>query len=264
MENSCLERFFLLEDYIDKINFIYNFLRENESIIFIVNSYLAQTYFERIFLGIDYILLLRKCILVFTNKRILIFSINSNYEFKNVVQEINYEDLKELRLKKNKIVIRFLNGKKEFFRIRRKLAKNIKKFLDQITIEKGNVTQEGNRHYLCPNCGTRLKKGYYRCSNCALEFLNKKKIILYSLFLPGYPELIESIFLGKLGFFISIIVEIAYILIFGQDIYYLLKTGLNFNNLDDFFKKIFLILLIPISGFINANLLFDFIPKKKN
>lgn len=262
MSHLDFQRIFLPKDYIENIEYIYKFLKENEKIIFIVQSYLAQNYLERIFLGIDLILLFRKCILIFTDRRILILAVKLDFKFNNVAQEILYENIKKIELKKNKIIIKYLSGKKEFFRIKSQVAKSIKDLIEEIKIELEKNPQEGHRHYICPNCGNELKKGYYKCLNCGLQFLNKKKILIYSLFLPGYPNLIESCCLGQLGFFTSIIIEIVYILIIGEDISNILKAGLNFNNFIVFLEKIFFLLLIPITGYINAKILFDFIPKK--
>jgi hypothetical protein len=130
---------------------------------------------------------LKRCVLIFTNKRVLHFPTKRDFTPKQSVSQIRYGDIEEFKLSGflgRVLKIEYKSGKKEkFYYIKSREFKKLKT-LQQLFI-KSQSSNVGERHFLCPRCVTPLVKDIFSCPNCHLEFKNAKDAIRLSILLPG-------------------------------------------------------------------------------
>ena len=254
---------FLPEKIRGKIGFISKFLKNDERILLGVSGYLPMEIFERLYSGIIDILLYKKCILLFTNKRIFCIHVKVNYFYKNIIQEILYEDIKDFEFKKGKIFIQYKNLEKDIFRVNRNLSEEIiNKIKIKEYIKNHNKENFSNGlHYICPRCGNGLVKRIYNCAKCNLEFVNKEKMIKYSIFLIGIIYLINKNFINYLIFIIVTVVEL--VVLFSAFFYIKYYFEMSLKGIINAIYALIVIILIPISGYFSLKLSEEFIPKYK-
>jgi len=130
---------------------------------------------------------LKRCILIFTNKRILHFPTKSNFKPKHSLSQIRYGDIEQFKLSGflgRVLKIEYKSGKKEkFYYIKSREFKKLKT-LEPLFV-KSQPSQAGERHFLCPRCTTPLQTNVFSCQNCRLEFKNMKDAIRKSIIFPG-------------------------------------------------------------------------------
>ena len=130
---------------------------------------------------------LKRCVLIFTNKRILHFPTKHDFMPKHSVSQIRYGDIEEFKLSGflgRALKIEYKSGKKEkFYYVKSREFKKLR-MLEQRFI-KNQPSNVGERHFLCPRCVTPLVKDIFSCPNCHLEFKNMKDAIKLSLLFPG-------------------------------------------------------------------------------
>ncbi len=130
---------------------------------------------------------LKRCVLIFTNKRILHFPTKHDFTPKHSVSQIRYGDIEEFKLSGflgRVLKIEYKSGKKEkFYYIKSREFKKLRT-LEQLFI-KNQPSNIGERHFLCPRCVTPLVKDIFSCPNCHLEFKNMRDAIRLSLLFPG-------------------------------------------------------------------------------
>ncbi len=130
---------------------------------------------------------LKRCVLIFTNKRILHFPTKHDFMPKHSVSQIRYGDIEEFKLSGflgRVLKIEYKSGKKEkFYYVKSREFKKLRT-LEQRFI-KNQPSNVGERHFLCPRCVTPLVKDIFSCPNCHLEFKNMKDAIKLSLLFPG-------------------------------------------------------------------------------
>jgi len=130
---------------------------------------------------------LKRCVLIFTNKRILHFPTKHNFTPKHSVSQVRYGDIEEFKLSGllgRVLKIEYKSGKKEkFYYIKSREFRKLKT-LEHLFI-KDQPSHVRERHFLCPRCTTPLLKDIFSCPNCNLEFKNMKEAIRLSLLFPG-------------------------------------------------------------------------------
>lgn len=252
---------FLPEKIRGKIGFISKFLKNDERILLGVSGYLPMSIFERLYSGIIDILLYKKCILLFTNKRIFCIHVKVNYSYKNIIQEILYEDIKDFEFKKGKIFIQYKNLKKNMFRVNKNLSEEIINKIKEYIKNHNTATYSNGLHYICPRCGNGLVKGIYNCCKCNLEFVNKEKMIKYSIILIGIIYLFNKNFINYLMFIIVTVVEFAALFSAFLYIKYYFETSLK--GIIYAIYALIVIIGIPILGYLSLKLSEEFIPKYK-
>jgi len=130
-----------------------------------------------------WIFVIKRCVLVLTNKRILHFPATSKYGPRDSVSQIGFNDMEKFKAKR-KITFWYKNGLKEVFY----QVKNGRKFssiLTSMNIASSSPSLQRTRHHLCPKCLSVLKKDFYQCSKCRLDFKDPAAARMYSIFLPG-------------------------------------------------------------------------------
>lgn len=168
-------------------SFLKPLLQPGEEILLAVKANSPMSFVEQWTAGWA-IYYLKRCVLIFTNKRILHFPTKYNYSPKTSVSQIRYGDIEKFKLSGflgRVLQIRYKSGKSEkFYTIQSTEFKKLKTLQSQFT-ENHLPSQAMERHFLCPRCTTPLQKDIFSCPNCHLEFKNPKDAIKLSLIFPG-------------------------------------------------------------------------------
>ena|GEM_PF-223380 len=130
---------------------------------------------------------LKRCVLIFTNKRILHIPTKHNFTPRHSVSQIRYGDIEEFKLSGflgRVLKIEYKSGKKEkFYYVKSREFKKLKTLEHLFMKDQPSHVRE--RHFLCPRCITPLVKDVFSCPNCHLEFKNMNDAIRISILFPG-------------------------------------------------------------------------------
>lgn len=134
------------------------------------------------------ITVIRRSLLVVTDRRILHVPTKSNYTPKSSISQIRYADIEEAKVTGGlgqKLQMQYRNGKKESFtgfpgRVAKKLSAVLSGRSGQ-----GTPTALAGRHHICPRCQHPLTTESFTCTSCRLAFKDQKKATRYSLLIPG-------------------------------------------------------------------------------
>lgn len=166
--------------------FLKPLLSPGEEILLSVEATSPMAFFEQWTTG-WMIYYLKRCVLIFTNMRILHFPTKHDFKPKHSVSQIRHGDIEEFKLSAflgRVLKIKYKTGKSEkFYYIKSREFKKLKT-LEPLFI-KNQPSPAGERHFLCPKCITPLLKNIFSCPNCHLEFKNMKDAIKLSLLFPG-------------------------------------------------------------------------------
>lgn len=163
------------------------FLKPDEEILLAVPACSPMSWFEQMTLGwvIYYV---KRCVLVFTNKRILHFPTKTNFAPRRSIAQILYGDVAEVKLPGflgRVLTLKYRSGKKESFNyIQSSEFTKLKTILPTLT-QQGQPSEAGERHHLCPRCQARLLKGKFTCPNCHLKFKDGERALKLSILYPG-------------------------------------------------------------------------------
>ena len=161
-----------------------HFLKENEKILLITTGCSPVSLMEQ-FLGGWIVFYMKRCLLVFTNMRILHIPTTPNYSYRNSIAEVNYADCKSVRMKGKCLVLEYGDGHKEkFLYVGSREAKKLKTLLTTLAFSP-DLSQHTQRVHLCPRCARKLEESKYVCPNCRLEFKNREEAHRISLVYPG-------------------------------------------------------------------------------
>ena len=167
--------------------FLKKILDPGEEIFLAVKATSPTPVLEQFTIGWIFIYI-KRCMLIFTNKRILHFPTRANFSPKPSVAQIGYGDIEEIRLTSflgRTLKMEYKSGKKEkFYYIPGREFKKLKTLIPNLaTGAHPSVVME--RYHLCPKCITPLQKNVFSCPSCHLEFKNIKQAIRLSLLFPG-------------------------------------------------------------------------------
>ncbi len=129
------------------------------------------------------IFLIRRCVLVVTNRRVLHFPTTPGFSPRDSLSQISFNDIESFKAGR-KIKLKYKSGEGEKFH----RVLNGKKFgrtLSALTKGSSASTQFRSRHAVCPKCTSALVEDRYTCSKCRLEFKNPRTARLFSLIFPG-------------------------------------------------------------------------------
>ena len=162
-------------------------LKPDEEILLAVRPASPMSWFEQLTTG-WIIYLLKRCVLVFTNKRILHLPTNINFKPKASVAQIPYGDIAEIKVSGflgRALKLKYRTGKTEDFNyVESPEFKKLKALLP--TLPKGGQPSEvSERHHLCPRCQARLVKEKFTCPRCQLQFKDGERAIRLSVLYPG-------------------------------------------------------------------------------
>jgi len=168
----------------EKIPYLKRFLKEDEKIVCVTTGCSPMSFLEQWFMGV-WIYSIKRCLLVFTNKRVLHIPTRRNYLYRASIAQILYADCQSIMLKGRTLVVKYVNNDKEqFFHIAGKEKKKIKAFLKTVLLE-GEQSPMQRRTHLCPRCAEELIENDYTCPGCQFEFKNKVEAKKISIFYPG-------------------------------------------------------------------------------
>lgn len=162
-------------------------LKPDETILLAVKASSPMSMFELLTTG-WIIYYLKRCVLVFTNKRILHFPTKTNFAPKPSVAQILYGDIAEVKLSSffgRVLNLKYKTGKKESFNyVQPADFKKLKAILPSFSKE-SQPSEVSERHHLCPRCQARLLKGRFSCPACQLKFKDGERAMTLSLLYPG-------------------------------------------------------------------------------
>ena len=168
-----------------KISFIRRFLDSDEQIMFITKACSPFTFVEQMTMGPVMLVMVKRALLVFTNKRLFHIPTTPEYKYRASVAQIHYQDCKQMFVKGSKLTFIYQDGKKEnFFFIPGADRAKLKR-MNISSPELGPPSALPRRRHLCPGCTNELNQNVYSCPSCGLEFKDKATAKKYSLLLPG-------------------------------------------------------------------------------
>ena len=167
--------------------FLKKILDPGEEIFLAVKATSPMAVLEQFTIG-WIIVYIKRCMLIFTNKRVLHFPTRTNFSPKQSVAQIGYGDIEEVKLSGflgRTLKMEYKSGKKEkFYYIPSTEFKKLKTLIPNLaTGAHPSVVME--RYHLCPQCIAPLQKNAFSCPSCHLEFKNLKQAIRLSLLFPG-------------------------------------------------------------------------------
>lgn len=128
---------------------------------------------------------LKRCLFVFTDKRIFHIPTTRSFQYRNSIAEIRFADCESITMWGNRLKIKYKSGKKESFGyIPWKYRRRIRGLIDEISYE-GRPSEAQERTYLCPRCTKPLKRGNYICPSCRLRFKSPDEGRNISIIYPG-------------------------------------------------------------------------------
>lgn len=128
---------------------------------------------------------IRRCLLVFTDKRIIHVPSKPDYSYRNALAEIRYADCRWIKLRGRGLRIKYKNNKSEVFLfIAGKERRKIKALLAETAFDTG-AAADPRRTHLCPRCANPLQKAVYLCQQCRLPFKSRAEARKLALLLPG-------------------------------------------------------------------------------
>lgn len=168
-----------------KAAFIKFFLHHDERIHCLTTGYCPVSTIEQLLTGIAF-LFLKRAILLFTDKRILLIPTRFNRSSLGAVSQILYEDCARIGLKGRTLVVQYKNGEQEQFPyIARKERKKLKVLIAGISLKPKEAGRLNGRVHLCPSCTNVLKPGTKICPSCNLKFRSGLQAKIRSWLIPG-------------------------------------------------------------------------------
>jgi hypothetical protein len=141
--------------------------------------------FEQMTIGAAWVYMIKRALLVFTNKRMFHIPTTYNLKYRGSIAQVLYQDCNRLRVKGSTLLIEYRSGKKERFSGIPGADRGV---INRMNIESGNVgppSARPERTHICPNCSHPLERETPACSSCGLELRTKAKAWKFSLLVPG-------------------------------------------------------------------------------
>ena len=171
-------------DLLKKLEFLPRFLKSDEEIYLVTTACSPISIMEQLTTG-AIVFYIKRSLLVFTNKRIIHVPTTVGYNFRHSIAQIQYNDIKDIRLGWGTLKIKYANKKKErFLQIGRKERAKIGQFIRKLKLDR-EASKHQQRYHICPSCMRSLKKSEFRCAACGLEFKSSGRAQLLSLVIPG-------------------------------------------------------------------------------
>ena len=168
-----------------KVTFLRDILDPDEKIVFVTTGCSPFSALEQLTTGQLWLLMIKRALFVFTNKRILHIPTTTKYEYRGSIAQILYHDCRQLHVKGTTLAAEYQTGKKERFC---GIPRADGAIIRQISIEAPDPVAPSDfpeRNHICPSCTGILRPGTVACPGCGLEFKSKAKALRYSLLLPG-------------------------------------------------------------------------------
>ncbi len=170
---------------LSKIAFIRPFLEDDERIMRVVRACSPYSFIEHFLQG-WYIVLIKRCLLVFTNKRVFHIPTRINYAYRFSIAEIRYGDCEAIRVTMlGGLEVKYKTGKREAFNyVDGRDRKKLRVLLETRPLS-GETSEAKARVHLCPRCTKELKHDVYTCLNCRLAFKSRAEARRAAIIYPG-------------------------------------------------------------------------------
>jgi len=164
-------------------------LGPEEVVLYTARCQAPASAFEQFTFG-WYIYYVTATMLVFTNRRLLLFQLKRDGSWKKILRAVVWGDVEEAKVKgwlSRTLQIKYRNGKKEtYWGLGWGNAKKIRVLLEALfSLGAGETSAAGGIVPLCPHCLAELTPRVYECHNCKLTFKNEKTMVRRSLLIPG-------------------------------------------------------------------------------
>lgn len=193
-----------------KISFLKPFLEEGEKVLLVTSGHSPITGFEK--LGIGWLFVyMKRCLLVFTNRRIFHVPTTPIYRYRATLAQIPYGSCQTLGIKGNGLYVTYKKSglQEKFFSIAGKEKKKVAGLLKKVAAVPLGRFPSGRTH-LCPRCGENLAPGQYRCERCGLKFKRLMPAAILGILVPGGAYFyVRQFFLGA----VDALVELTLVLL---------------------------------------------------
>lgn len=167
-----------------KLDFLKDFLEQDEEVLAITTAVSPTSFLDRVTTGMIFVYIWR-CMLVFTDRRIIHVPTTQGYRYRQSLAQIGYNDIASIALKGAKLKIEYKsNAKEQFLYVRGSERRKIRALLADLNLQ-GMPSDAAQRHHICPRCASALTAGLYECRSCKLEFKDKTTARKRSIWLPG-------------------------------------------------------------------------------
>ena len=170
-----------------KINkFLKRFIKAGEKVIMISRAHSPMTFGELYFSGY-FVYFQKRCVLVFTDQRILRISLNLSGKVRDTIVEIDYGNIETIKrggVFNPTLIIKFKNGKQDSYTYfnagdLKKIIAILPKYLDR------PATRTQYQYHLCLRCTNPLEANNYFCPHCRFEYKDPQQMLRYALIFPG-------------------------------------------------------------------------------
>lgn len=178
-------------NFIEKIQFLIPFLWDDEEVLLVTMGHSPMGLVEQFLTG-WVIFELKRCFLIFTNKRILhvplkarAFFLGSRYSYRDSISQILYADCESIKQRGRTLAIKYRSGRREkFYHVGPKEKKKVKSLMATMPLT-GGESPMLERTHLCPRCAALLEAGEFTCPTCELAFKSRKQSRKLSMVWPG-------------------------------------------------------------------------------
>lgn len=168
-----------------KISFLKSFLDDGEKVLLVTTAHSPVTRFEKLGAGWLFVYL-KRCLLVFTDRRILHVPATANYRYRSTLSQIPYGSCQQIGINRKALAVTYKStgAGEKFFSLAGKEKKKIAGLLKKVGAVSPGHFPPGRTH-LCPRCAQPLTRAKYRCKGCGLKFKTGMMATLLALLLPG-------------------------------------------------------------------------------
>jgi hypothetical protein len=193
-----------------KISFLKPFLENGEKVLLVTSGHSPVTLFESMGVGWLFVYL-KRCLLVFTDRRIFHVPTTPIYRYRSTLAQIPYGSCQMAAIKGNALAVTYkASGLHEkFFSIAGKEKKKIAGLLKKVAAVPLGHFAPGRSH-LCPRCGETLALGRFHCERCGLKFKTGLLAAILGILLPGGAYFyLRQYFLGVVAAVVELVLIAA-------------------------------------------------------
>jgi hypothetical protein len=170
---------------LQKITFLPAFLQEGERVLQVTTGCSPVSFVEQYLTGALLVLIVRRALFVFTDRRIFHIPTKSNFSYRGSIAQILYADCQKIYIRGRTLVAQYRNGAKErFYCIAGREKAKVKALLKSISLD-GQQSPAQQRTHLCPRCTNPLVENSFTCPACRLHFKSKARARKLSIIYPG-------------------------------------------------------------------------------
>ncbi len=168
-----------------RLDALHDFMRDDEQILLVTHALSPTPLLEQLTTGAVFVYI-KRCLLVFTNQRILHLPTTMSYRYRQSIAELNYADMQWLTMKGSVLKAGFEKRHVEkFLYVARRERRKIKALIETLPVGGEGASSARFRTHLCPRCTAPLEPDRYECPQCRLAFKSKSTATKLSMLIPG-------------------------------------------------------------------------------